>query len=116
MAKSRKKRDPDLEIEVGSGNVFADLRYRDPEEALAKSELIWEITEIIRKRGLTQREAAKILGTEQPRISDLMRGRISGFSTDRLLHFLKALNCNIEIRVRRPRSSRSKSQMQVRIL
>jgi predicted XRE-type DNA-binding protein len=84
----------------GSTNVFADLGVADPVGALAKAELARAIGAIITTRGLTQARAAEVLGIDQPKVSALMRGRLSGFSIDRLLRFLLALDLDVEITVR----------------
>ena len=84
-------------VEESSGNVFADLGLKNPEELLAKAELVQRITDIIAERKLTQVRAAKLLGIDQPKISALLRGKLDGFSTDRLLRFLNALGSNVEI-------------------
>jgi predicted XRE-type DNA-binding protein len=87
-----------------SGNVFADLGLADPEEALAKAELARQIGALLAERGLTQAQAAALLGIDQPKVSALVRGRLEGFSLDRLLRFLLALDRDVEIVVRpRPR-------------
>ena len=89
---------------VSSGNVFADLGVDAPEEALAKAELTAKISEIIAARGLTQQAAAKILGIDQLKVSALLRGKLTGFSTERLIRFLNALGRDVEIVVKdRPR-------------
>jgi predicted XRE-type DNA-binding protein len=89
---------------VGSGNVFADLKVPRPEEALAKAELAHKIT-LIERRGLTQAEAASLLDVDQPKISALRRGKLSGFSLDRLVRFVVLLGHDVEIVVKkRPRS------------
>lgn len=72
----------------GSGNVFADLGLPDAEEALAKARLAQEIVETIERKGLSQSEAAEMMGLDQPKVSALVRGRLSGFSTDRLFRCL----------------------------
>ena len=77
--------------------VFADLGYENPDQALAKVELARRITAIIRQRRLTQTQAAEVLGIDQPRVSNLMIGRLSGFSLERLLRFLNALGRDVEI-------------------
>ena len=76
---------------VGSANVFADLGYPRPEEAAAKAELAHKITKIIERRKLTQAEAANVLEVDQPKISALRRGKLTGFSLDRLVRFLVLL-------------------------
>jgi predicted XRE-type DNA-binding protein len=85
---------------LSSGNVFADLGVPNPEEALAKAELAQKIIELIRERGLTQSEAAKILRVDQPKVSALMRGRLTGFSLERLMRFLILFGQDIQITVR----------------
>jgi predicted XRE-type DNA-binding protein len=88
-----------------SDNVFADLGYADPEEALAKAELARRISAIIRQRHLTQAQAAAILGIDQPKVSQLMCGRLAGFSLERLFRFLNALGRDVEIVIKpKPRS------------
>ena len=96
----------------GSGNVFADLGLPRAEEALAKAELAQKITAIIEERRLTQAQAAEILGVDQPKISALKRGRLSGFSLERLVRFLILLGCDVEIVVK----SRPRSRAQARLL
>jgi len=88
------------EIEEGSGNVFADLGLPNPEERFAKAELARKITEIIAERQLAQVDAAELLGVDQPKISALMRGRLGGFSFERLMRFLTILGRDVEIVVK----------------
>ena len=90
---------PELEYTVSSGNVFADLGLPNPEEALAKAELAHKITVLIREKGLTQVETAKLLGVDQPKVSALMRGRLTGFSLERLMRFLLLFGQDIQITV-----------------
>jgi predicted XRE-type DNA-binding protein len=89
----------EMEVHSSSGNVFADLGLPSPDELLVKAELVYRINELIAERQLTQREAADILGVDQPKISALIRGKLSGFSTERLFRFLNALGNNVEIRI-----------------
>ena len=92
---------------VSSGNVFADLGVNAPEEALAKAELTAKIAQIIEAKGLTQAATARVLGIDQPKVSALLRGKLTGFSTERLIKFLNALGRDVEIVVRdRPRAKR----------
>jgi predicted XRE-type DNA-binding protein len=88
------------DFEVSSGNVFADLGFAEPEEALAKAKLAAQIAQVISARKLTQARAAKLLGIDQPKVSALLRGRSSGFSTDRLLRYLTMLGKDVEIVIR----------------
>src|ERR1035437_8689687 len=89
----------EVDYVVSSGNVFADLGVRDPEEALAKAELANKISVLIQERKLTQAKAAKLLGIDQPKVSMLLRGRLTGFSIERLMRFLLLLGQDIKITV-----------------
>ena len=97
--KMLKKDDAPL-VERSSGNVFADLDYPNPEEALAKSRLTRVIADILKQRGLTQTQAAELLGIDQPKISRLVRGQFREFSLERLIQFLGALDRQVDIVVR----------------
>ncbi len=83
----------------GSGNVFADLGLPNADELLAKAELAIRITDILRRRRLTQVQAAEILGVDQPKVSALIRGRLAGFSIERLLRFLLLLGADVAITI-----------------
>lgn len=83
----------------GSGNVFADLGFPNADELLAKAELAIRITDMLRCRRLTQVQAAEILGVDQPKVSALIRGRIAGFSIERLLRFLLLLGADVAITI-----------------
>ncbi len=87
-----------------SGNVFEDLQVGEAAEALAKSELAALIARALRARELTQAAAAKLLGIDQPKVSELLRGRLTRFSTERLITLLTRLGRDVEIVVREPRS------------
>lgn len=97
-----------------SGNVFADLGRPEPEEALAKARLAYEIEQSIRSLGLTQSQAASALGVDQPKVSALRNGRLSGFSVERLIRFLNALDRDVEIVVSPKRSSRRRGRLVVK--
>jgi predicted XRE-type DNA-binding protein len=86
--------------ERSSGNVFADLGLPNAEDRLAKAELARKVSEIIVARRLTQMEAAELLGIDQPKISALVRGRLQGFSLERLMRFLNVLGRDVEIVVK----------------
>ena len=96
----------EITIEHGSGNVFADLERPDAEAHLLKAELVTRIDKIIRRRGLKQIEAAKILGLSQPDVSRLLRGNFREYSVERLLRLLTALGQDVEIVIREPRLQR----------
>ncbi len=89
-----------INIEKSSGNVFADIGVSAPEEALAKAKLAARISDIIKRRRWTQTKAAAFLGIDQPKVSAISHGRLSGFSTDRLLKYLTTLGSDIEIIIR----------------
>lgn len=89
--------DKNTPIIKGSGNVFADLDIQLNERDELKVAIASEISDLIEIRGLTQKEAAQMLGTDQAKVSNITRGRLGGFSVDRLLGFLIALGFNIDI-------------------
>lgn len=86
-------------IAYGSGNVFADLGFPDPEEHLAKVKLVRAISLIMKSRGLTQTEAGELIGLDQPKVSKLLRGHYRGYSSDRLQHFLNLLGQDVVITI-----------------
>jgi predicted XRE-type DNA-binding protein len=91
-----------------SGNVFADLSLRDADEKQARVRFAVAINQIIQARHLTQTSAARLLHINQPKISALANYRLEGFSVERLMHFLNALDRDVEIVIRKkPRSQRS---------
>lgn len=93
-----------IPVTIGSTNIFADLGYPDAEEMLAKAQLAARISEIINQRHLTQKAAADVLGIDQPKISALLRGRLRGFSYERLMRFLVILGYDVQITVIRPKA------------
>ena len=104
---------PHPDFEPSSGNVFADLGFEHPEEELAKAQLIFQIVELVRARGLTQTAAARLLDLPQPKVSVLLRGQGAGFSTDRLIRFLNRLDQDIEIVIRAKPSKRRPARVRV---
>ena len=105
----------DIPVIASSGNVFADLNIKNPEEALAKAKLVQQIGAIIRQKKLSQTAAAEICGVDQPKISKLLKGELYGFSTDQLLRFLTAFGQDVEIVVKTPaRKRQSKGKLTVR--
>lgn len=89
----------ELEYEIGSGNVFKDLGLSNPEERLRKSELAHKLNKIIEKKGMNQTETAKLLGITQSQVSDISRGRLKRFSTDKLIDLLELMGCRVDIKV-----------------
>jgi predicted XRE-type DNA-binding protein len=86
-------------VHDSSGNVFQDMEMRDADERLAKAELARLVRREIGARGLTQVEAAGLLGIQQPDVSDLTRGKLARFSITRLERFLNALDFEVRIQV-----------------
>lgn len=87
------------EFVVSSGNVFADLNVPNPDEELAKAKLALSIRQRIQALNLTQTVAAKRLGTDQAKVSQLVRGKVASFSLDRLIRFINALDMDVRITV-----------------
>jgi len=100
MNKRRAKVTEGVEIHEGSGNVYADLGYPDAEEMLIKARLVRKISEIVRSKGLTQVETAKVLGLTQPKVSALLRGQFRGVSERKLIECLNRLGRDVEIVVK----------------
>lgn len=90
----------DIEIEISSGNVFADLGLANAEKLKIKSGLVIEITRAVRRLGLTQEEAGRRMGIAQPKVSGLMRGDFANLSERKLMECLNRLGYDIEIKVR----------------
>jgi len=97
---SMKKRKA-IKFEEGSGNVFADLGLRNPDQLLARAQIGFHVFKILEGRKLKQREIAEVLGVAQPDVSHLMNGHFSRFTTDKLLDFLKRLDRKVRIEVSR---------------
>ena len=96
-----------------SGNVFADLNLPQADDLLAKAELAAKIITEIQRRRLTQSQAAAILGIDQPKISALKQGKLSGFSIERLMRLLLLLGRDIEIQVKARAKSRASARLRV---
>jgi len=98
-----------------SGNVFADLELPDADERMLKAQLLVQICRFIKEKGWTQMEAAEAIGLDQPKVSHLLRGRLSGFSVDRLLSILNRLGHSVEVRISAEEYEREKAQMLVTV-
>ena len=101
------------ESTASSGNVFADIGLPDADERLVKAALAHQLASIARGRHLTQVEAAHILGTSQPKVSDLFSGRLGGFSVERLIRFLNAFDRDVQIVVSPKPKSRERATFAV---
>ena len=95
-------------IHKGSDNVFADIGVTHPERVQARAQVMFLVSGIIKKRGLTQKQAATILGIPQSKVSCLVNGRLSNFSMDHLFELLNALDTDVEIIVK-PKTKEEKS-------
>jgi predicted XRE-type DNA-binding protein len=109
MARKREEE----EITHGTTNVFADLGYKDAEERQTKLRLAYAINRILAQRKSNQSAAAGILGVNQPKISALLRYKLEGFSVERLMIFLTALDRDVEISIRRKPRSHSTGRISV---
>lgn len=90
-----------IEFERGSGNVFADLGLEDAEELYTRAALGAQVVNMLKERGCTQAEAAKLLGIKQPEVSALMCARFHRFSQERLIGFLNKLNLKVTLHISR---------------
>lgn len=103
----RKPLEEPIEIERGSGNVYADLGFSDSAELLAKAKLVAQIQRILAARKMTQAAAAEVLGIDQPKVSMLLRGHFHGYSQARLIGFLTRLGQDVEIVIKEASRRRS---------
>jgi predicted XRE-type DNA-binding protein len=101
------------EVVRGSGNVFADLGFPDAIERQAKLRLAYALNQVLDQRKLTQAEAAKVLGIGQPKISALRRYKLAGFSVERLMTLLTAVDQDVEIVIRRKPKTRRAARISV---
>jgi len=104
------------EAEIGAGNVYADLGYGDADEMFVKAQLVTKIAEIIKRKGLTQTQAAELLGMPQPKLSNLLRGRFRGVSERRLMDCLTKLGRDVQIVVKATPRSRGSGRLSVVIV
>lgn len=100
-------------VYAGSRNVYADLGYPDADEMLVKAQLVTRIAEIIQRRGLTQVEAAKLLGLTQPKISAMLRGQFRGFSERKLIDCLTSLGRDVQIVIKEAPRHRASGKLTV---
>ena len=100
-------------VTASMGNVFKDLGFRDSEAEMAKAQLAHRIVTVIEERELTQSQAARVLGVDQPGVSHLVRGDLKRFSMERLFRFLNSLGRDVEIVVERKPRSRKRASTRV---
>jgi predicted XRE-type DNA-binding protein len=102
-----------IEVQVGSGDVFADLGYPNARERSLKVRLAMEVNRVLSERQLAQDRTAELLGIRQPHVSDLVRYRLNRFSVERLMDFLTRLGKDVQIRIAPRRSGRRPTAVQV---
>ena len=110
---SKHKAREDRAVYAGSGNVYADLGYENADEMLVKAQLVANIAEIIQRRGLTQVEAAKLLGITQPKVSAMLRGQFRGFSERKLIDCLTSLGRDVQIVIKESPQRRAVGKLTV---
>lgn len=118
IAKASRKKRPSAKrekVENSKGNVFADLGFEDSEERLLKAKLGTKIAQLIEKKGWTQAQTAERTALDQPKVSRLLRGQLSGFSADRLFAVLNRLGHSVEVRISAKEQSPEKSYTRVMI-
>jgi len=108
-----KEREAEIPVTGSSGNVFADMQLPEPEEELTKAQLASHIRQVIRRRRLTQVAAASLLGIDQPKVSALLNGRLTNFSSERLIRLLTALGQDVEITVKAKPRNRAHGRIRV---
>lgn len=97
----------------GTGNVFADLRFQDAVERQARLRLAHALNQVLEERQLSQADAAKVLGVTQPKVSALRHYKLAGFSVERLMNLLTALDQDVQIVIRRKPHSRRAARISV---
>ncbi len=107
-------RKSDETVTRGSGNVFADIAFDQPEEVLAKARIVETVADLLAREKMSQQEAGKLVGLTQPQISRLMRGDTREFSYERLMRVLTALGQDIEITIRKTRNRKKFGHVLVR--
>ena len=109
-SKSAERKEP---VARGTGNVFADVGFPDAAERQAKLRLAYALNQVLEARELSQADAAKVLGLTQPKISALRHYKLAGFSLERLMNLLTALDQDVEIVIRRKPRSRKAGRISV---
>lgn len=97
----------------GTGNVFADLGFPDAAERQAKLRLAYALNQILAERKLSQAAAARVLGVTQPKVSALRHYKLAGFSVERLMNLLTAVDQDVEIVIRPKSRSRKVGRISV---
>jgi predicted XRE-type DNA-binding protein len=109
-SRNAERREP---VTRGGGNVFAGLGFPDAAERQAKLRLAYALNQVLEERKLSQSDAAKVLGVTQPKVSALRHYKLAGFSVERLMNLLTALDQDVEIVIRRKPRSRKTGRISV---
>ena len=109
-SRNAERREP---VTRGTGNVFADLGFPDAAERQAKLRLAYALNQVLEDRKLSQAEAAKVLRVTQPEISALRHYKLAGFSVERLMNLLTAVDQDVEIVIRQKPRSRKAGRISV---
>ena len=109
-SRNAERREP---VTRGSSNVFADLGFPDAAERQAKLRLAYALNQVLEERKFSQAEAAKVLGVTQPKVSALRHYKLAGFSVERLMNLLTALDQDVEIVIRRKPRARKVARISV---
>ena len=113
VATTKRKQVKVERVEMSSGNVFADLGFADADERMLKAQLAVKIAELIEQKGWTQARTAEVIGLDQPKVSHLLRGRLSGFSAEWLISILNRLGHSVEVRIEAVESAPNKTRTSV---
>jgi len=89
----------DIEFEIGSGNIFADLGLENAEELHRRARIGSHVVKLLKGRNMNQRDLSILIGIKQAEVSHLMNGHFERFSTDKLLDFLEHLNYKVDIQI-----------------
>jgi predicted XRE-type DNA-binding protein len=108
-----KRREAKIPVTASGGNVFADMGLPEPEEELTKAQLASHIRLVLERRRLTQVAAAQLMGITQPKVSAILNGRLTNFSSERLMRLLTTLGQDVEITIKAKPRSRSHGRISV---
>jgi len=114
VSPAKTKRKDDLTVKRSLGNVFSDLRVRNAQDKQTKLRLVVALNRVVDDLGLSQAEAASRLAVNQPKISALRNYKLNGFSVERLIGFVTALNCDVDIVIRSRSHSSHPGRVSVR--
>ena len=111
VAKKLSSQPADSAVDMGTGNVFADLGLADADERQLRVKLAMRLNDLLQAEGMTQAAAARKLGMAQPHVSELKNYKLTRFSSERLLHYITLMGRDVEIFIRpcAPNSSRRTS-------